>query len=60
MRNDITAVELDIVNNQKVNTYHSLSKKSEDYIENNPVFGILTTEGCENFLNLNVFYKLGI
>ena len=45
MINVITANELYIVNNQKVNLYINLSLKSDDYMESNPVTEILTDEG---------------
>lgn len=50
MRNVVTANELNVLNNQKVNTYINLSDNSEVYPENNEVSKILSAEGCENFL----------
>jgi hypothetical protein len=49
MRNVITADDLDVVNNQKVKAYCNSRRKSDDYVENSPVFEILTTEGSESF-----------
>lgn len=47
MRNMVAANELYIVNNQKLNVFIHLGKRSADSSENNPVSEILTSEGCE-------------
>jgi hypothetical protein len=51
MRNTIAVSELDVINNQKINTFINLSGTSIDLIENDPVSEILTAEGGENFVN---------
>jgi len=43
----VAANELYIVNNQKLNVFIHLGKRSADSSENNPVSEILTSEGCE-------------
>jgi hypothetical protein len=43
--------KLDVINNQKINTFINLGDTSIDLIKNNPVFEILTAEGCESFIN---------
>lgn len=50
MRNQITANDLNVVNNQRVNTFINFDKKSEDYKGNNSISEILLNEGGDNFL----------
>src|SRR5450759_5172168 len=51
MRNRIEIFEPDVINNQRINTLFELTDTSIGLAENNPVFEILTAEGCENFVN---------
>src|SRR5450759_1249456 len=51
MRNRIAINEPDVINNQRINTFLNPGGTSIDLIKNNPVFEILTAEGCENFVN---------
>jgi hypothetical protein len=51
MRNRIEIYEPDVINNQRINTFINRGKTTIDLVENNPVFEILTDEGCENFVN---------
>jgi hypothetical protein len=48
MRDNITIDNLDIINNQRINTLVNLGGTSTDFDRSNPVLKILTTEG-ENF-----------
>lgn len=50
MRNRITVNEPDVINNQRINTFIDLGGTPLSLVKNNPVFEILTAEGCENFV----------
>jgi len=43
--------EPDVINNQRINTFIDLGGTPLSIVKNNPVFEILTAEGCENFVN---------
>ena len=58
MRNGITVENLDVINNQRINTLVSLGGTSIDLVERNPVLNILTNEDCENFAKY--IEKLGL
>jgi hypothetical protein len=58
MRNSITIENLDVINNQRINTLVSLGGTSIDLVERNPVLNILTNEDCENFAKY--IEKLGL
>ena len=49
MRNSITIDDLDLINNQRINTLVNLGSTSIDSGRSNSVLRILTTEDCENF-----------
>jgi hypothetical protein len=49
MRNSITLDNLDVINNQMINTLVNLGSTSMDLVKSNSVLKILTNEGCENF-----------
>lgn len=42
---------LDIINNQRINTLINLRNTLTDLIKSNPVYEILNAEGCEDFAN---------
>ena len=50
MRNSITIENLDVINNQSINTLVNLGGTSLDLIRNNPGLKLLATEDCENFV----------
>ena len=49
MRNSITIDDLNVINNQRINSLSNLVGGSLDLVRNNPVLKTLTAEGCENF-----------
>jgi hypothetical protein len=49
MRNSITIDNLNIINNQRINSLVSMSDNSVDSYKSNPAHRIFTTEDCENF-----------
>jgi hypothetical protein len=49
MRNSITIDNLDIINNQRINTLINFGGSSVDLVKSNPVLRVLTTENYENF-----------
>jgi hypothetical protein len=49
MRDSITIDNLDIINNQRINTLINFGGSSVDLVKSNPVLRVLTTENCENF-----------
>jgi hypothetical protein len=49
MVNSITTNNLDIINNQRINTLTNLSGVSSDFVKSNPVLRILANEDCNNF-----------
>jgi hypothetical protein len=49
MRNSITIGNLDVINNQRINTLANLSNASMDLVKVGSVQKILTAEDCENF-----------
>jgi hypothetical protein len=49
MRNSITIDNLDIINNQRINTLGNLGGTSMDLVKSNSVLKIFATEDCENF-----------
>ena len=50
MRNSITIDNLDVINNQSINTLVNLGGTSLDLVRNNPGLKLLATEDCENFV----------
>lgn len=50
MRNSITIENLDVINNQSINTLVNLGGTSLDLVRNNPGLKLLATEDCENFV----------
>ena len=51
MRDSITIDNLDIINNQRINTLINFGGSSVDLVKSNPVLIVPTTENCENFTN---------
>jgi len=51
MRNSITINNLDVINNQRINTLVNIGGSSIDLGGSNPVLGTLTNEEGENFTN---------
>ena len=51
MRNSITINNLDVINNQRINTLVNIGSSSMDLGGSNPVLRILTNEEGENFAN---------
>ena len=58
MRNGITIKELDIINNQRINSLVNQGNSSLDLIKNYPVVKSLANEDCENFVTY--IEKLGL
>jgi hypothetical protein len=51
MKNNITINQSDITNNQMINMLINQSMASVKFVENYPIFEILTAEGSANFVN---------
>ena len=51
MRDSITLDNLDIINNQRINTLINFGGSSVDLVKSNTVLRVPTTENCENFTN---------
>ena len=49
MRDSITIDNLDIINNQRINTLINFGGSSVDLVKSNTVLRVPTTENCENF-----------
>ena len=49
MRDSITLDNLDIINNQRINTLINFGGSSVDLVKSNTVLRVPTTENCENF-----------
>ena len=50
MSNNINVNELNVINNQRINSLMSMSSASSDMTKGNPVLKILATEGSDNFV----------
>jgi hypothetical protein len=49
MRNSVTINNLDIINNQRINTFVNFGGSSVELAKSNPVLKVLINENCENF-----------